>query len=228
MYGTSSKTHAEFKTAKHFNEHKRCSAPGCTEYRDGLNSVCRAHLAPLKRYGHPLATPVRLTEYRAAVDKASRLIAANPSHPGLSAAAAWLQSQMDAAAREDTSVAGWEEWARLKRHGVSPQDILSHVAGCFVFLAEHPHRLPDDASRSFALARAMLALAPRPRRALGNGATYSPRAKPSSVSRLAKLLQAQLAPLLANIARTVREMPSPEAARGRAMSAPLQLPAPVL
>ena len=87
------------------------------------------------------------------------LFKANAEHPGLIAARVWIQQWLTSSLHGDDSQPGALHVARLARKGVTGDDVLHEL--CSVWLYITLHQRPDDERATFALAVAMLALAPR-------------------------------------------------------------------
>ena len=115
---------------------------------------------------------------------------------------------MGRAAHSDEAFKGAPEVSRLVRHGVTPRDLLVELCSFWCYLQANPRALPDTRSEDFGLSRAVMHLAPRPRRvtreaeAKGNYG-YSMRAKFSALDAIGSHLRSVLAFFLVNIAEAV-------------------------
>jgi hypothetical protein len=138
-----------------------CKVVGCKRPRDPLRaaSFCPHHGYRRRCYGHELGRKIPRRDYRETRKWVAELFASNPEHQGVVNATAWIKGWMDKAMAGDKSVPAYVHVARLHRHDVAPLAVL--IAVCSVWLHIHLRRLPDDERATFALAVAMLGLAPR-------------------------------------------------------------------
>lgn len=185
------------------NEAHYCDVPGCPENRKALSHYCSRHLGNIHRNGHPIGRPVSSHQWAPYRSKVREVYHSNSSHPGLTRALAWLSAWMVEAEAKD----GHHEWAsevsRVKRHGASALDVLVELASCWCYLEDHPRVTLSDTHRGWALSKAVLGLAPRPRRVTYEAARkgsrgYAPKAKPSALAFIGPHLVKVLGPLLIN------------------------------
>lgn len=194
--------------AKARNSLRYCKSQGCTEHRQGLDAYCPAHQSVYRKYGSPHAHPIKAARYARYRKEVAAVFEANRSHPGYVTALDYLTRWMLGAAASEDSFKGASEIARLVRHGVSPRDLLIEVCAFWCFLQDHPRALPDTRSEDFGISRAVMHLAPRPRRltreAVLKGTTgYQLRPKFSALDSLGAWLRASLAHFLVNVAEAV-------------------------
>lgn len=136
---------------------------------------------------------------------------------------------MHGAAAAEDSFKGAPEIARLVLHGVSPRDLLVEVCAFWCFLQDNPRALPDKRSEDFGLSRAVMHLAPRPRRftreAVAKGTTgYPLRPKFSALDSLGAWLRSVLASFLVNVAEAVATKETRAAETLAQLRAPLVSP----
>jgi hypothetical protein len=162
-----------------------------------------------RRYGHPLGRRHYRKHYapeRRAVDA---LFRAFPDHPDVRTACEWIAGWLRAAALGDKSRPGYVHVARLARYDVQPLDVLAEVCAVWLFAMRNPRTLPDDERTTFALAVAMLFLAPRERTATYSYAKGERRvykdAGHTDRAAIGNALRLTLAPLLVNVVRAIEE-----------------------
>lgn len=211
--------------AKARNSFLLCKARGCTEHRQGLDAYCPQHQSVYRKYGHPRASPIKPAQYTRYRKEVTAIFEANLSHPGLVSALDYVTRWMlGAAACEDSSKAA-PEIARLVRHGTSSREVLVEVCSFWCFLHDSPRALPDTRSENFALSRAVMHLAPRPRRytreAVQKGTTgYQLRPRFSALDSIGAWLRSVLAQFFV----TVYEAVSTKEARAAETLAQLRAP----
>jgi hypothetical protein len=147
------------------------------------------------------------------------LFASHPDHKGVHLAVGTLDAWMSRAADKEDAFKGAEEIARLHRYGVQSVDLLVELCAVFAYLQRNPSAVRSMRARDVALARAVFALAPRPRRQTrGPGGTwsfnrspeemracsYAPKPRPSSLVHIGGHLRQTLAALLVNVADSLR------------------------
>lgn len=184
------------------NERLWCAVDGCAGHRFSLQKYCCTHSERVKRTGDPRGhapDPRKWNWERAAVND---LFKANPNHPGMVRALAYLTTWTTTATQEATHGNHWQmEVARVMRHGTSPMDILVEVCAGWSYLQRGPHRAPSDRAVKFWLGHAVLKLAPRPvrmsaRAKATGGKGYPKRPHWRSLEDTGTHLLALLAPLL--------------------------------
>ena len=215
--------------AKARNSLLYCKARGCTEHRQGLDAYCPAHQSVYRKYGHPHASPIKPAQYTRYRKEVTAIFEANLNHPGLVSALDYVTRWMlGAAACEDSSKAA-PEIARLVRHGISSREVLVEVCSFWCFRHDNPRALRDTRSENFALSRAVMHLAPRPRRytreAVQKGTTgYQLRAKFSALDSIGAWLRSVLAFFLTNISEAVASKEARAAETLAQLRAPLASP----
>lgn len=210
------------------NSQHQCTSPGCTSNRVALQPYCSRHFGAVIRNGHPTAGPVPERLWKPYRPRIRALLEANAGHPGLLHALRWLQHWMaQAEALDGKRRHAWAtEAARLKRHGVTPSDILAELAACWCALQDHPRATVDDTHRNWAMGKAVLHLAPRPRRISyesqrKGGTGYTPRIPGPALRDLAPQLTKALAPVLANLRQTLEQEQDRAQAEAALMRTPL-------
>jgi hypothetical protein len=138
--------------------HLPCDVAGCQRMRIGAARHCEPHRERRWRYGHPLGRRIYMKDYAAERKEVAALFAAYPEHPGIRSACKWLRDWIEAAGRGE-QVPGTIHVARVHRYEVPALAVLTEL--CAVWLHVERHRFPDDQRLTFALAIAMLSLAPR-------------------------------------------------------------------
>lgn len=215
--------------AKARNQSKECSARGCDERRHGLNAYCAQHNIAYRRYGHSAAHPIKAPNYTPYRKGVLSVFGANESHPGFVASLDYVRRWLQGAAADETSSKAAPELARLVREGVSPRDVLVEACAFWCYVKDNPRALPDTRSEDFALSRAVMALAPRPRRytreAIQKGTTgYQMRPKFKSLDGIGAWLRSVLAFFLANVHEAVSTRDARSLATLQALRAPLTSP----
>ena len=101
------------------------------------------------------------------------------------------------------------EIARLARAGITAEAILVELCAAWSYLQRMPHSVPSDRALSFALSRAIFALVPRPvrvsRGVSSKGHRSSIKATPKALEQAGSYLVQALAPILANVHRTIHD-----------------------
>ncbi len=141
------------------NESEQCDIARCERRRHGLTRLCSMHRDRRRSFGHPEARMILPRDYMQERRDVAALFKANPEHPALLAAAAFIQQWLDASAGGDQQQPGFRHLARLHRRGITPMTILAECSA--VWLHVDRYQKPDDMRLDFALAVAMLRLAPR-------------------------------------------------------------------
>ena len=215
--------------AKPRNEVHLCKARGCNHHREGLNAYCASHNSVYRKYGHPSARPIKPIAYTRYRKEVSAIFDANAGHAGLVAALDYIDKWTADAANPLSTFKGAPEVARLASDGITTRDILIEASSFWCFLHDNPRALPDTRSEDFGLSRAVMHLAPRPRRytheAIQKGTNgYQMRPKFSALNCIGSHLRAVLAFFLANIAEAVSTRDTRELETLRQLRAPLASP----
>lgn len=175
-----------------------CESAGCGARRFGVANYCLSHLRARQAHGHPLGRAIRKCDYASERNRIARLLEEQPEYPGVRAALDWLQSLLTRASYGSGAIAR-DEFRRLAAAGVKPRSLLIEMAAVWAFAREYPNRLPDDARLSFALAAAVLKLAPRIVKTGGTERRYHTAGR-AVRAELGEALRSRLAPLLFNLA----------------------------
>jgi hypothetical protein len=215
--------------AKARNESKKCNARGCTEWRHGLDLHCPQHNTAYRRYGHSSGHPIKPANYTPYRKEVLSVFGANESHPGLVAALGAVQQWLQGAAVDESASKVAPELARLVREGVAPRDLLVEACSFWCYLQDNARALPNTRAEDFAMSRAVMALAPRPRRytseAIQKGSTgYQQRCKFSALDSIGAWLRSVLAFFLANVHEAVSTRDARSLATLQALRAPLASP----
>jgi hypothetical protein len=218
------------------NQQRECEVPGCCRKRQKVARYCDSHARAYRQLGHPLARPLDARQWRDKRLQVRQLFEANPTHPGLVNMTAYLTQYLAGAAQSDSAFSGAREVGRLARHGVSPLDLLVEACSCWSYLEDNPRAVPDDRSAATAVARAVLQLAPRPRRAYRPsvkslrepGTTYPLKARSTDVGAVAAHLRELLAPLVVNVHAALKQREQQKARALEALRQPFEAPAAAL
>jgi hypothetical protein len=223
-----------FRSSVVANEQQRCQDRACGRLRFGLNRYCRQCNQVAVKYGHPAARPLRPSLWSVERQAVGELLATNNNHAGLLSALSYLRGWSERASANGRSFKGAAELDRLVRHGVTPLDMLTEAAAFWLWSDRNVHALPDDRARDFALARAVFALAPRPRRITGRAwsmssqmtatNSYSPKPLPSALAYVGQHLRSVLGAFLTNVAMSIEQQEQQRAAEQAALRAPLRAP----
>lgn len=211
--------------AVRMNQAHFCEVSGCTDHRYALSRFCGLHAATAERQGHPLARPIKASNWAAHKSAIRDLFAQNSNHEGLQRALRWLSLWMEQAVALDGQHHWASEVARIKRHGVSPLEVLVELAAAFAFLQDNPRAAMSDSHRDFTLSRAVCGLAPRPRtvtaaaKAKGTSG-YARQPKAAALAHIGPHLVRTLAPLLSNVHRSIQTDGQRAQAEVDAMRAP--------
>lgn len=215
--------------AKARNTQQVCKARGCNESRSGLNAYCTPHQVVYRRYGHPHAGNIRIQSYMPYRQHVSAILEANSTHPGMVSALDYVTQYMARAAQSDEAFKGAPEISRLVRHGVTPRDFLIELCSFWCYLHDHPRALPDTRSEDFGLSRAVMHLAPRPRRVTREAEAkglygYSMKPKFSALDSIGSHFRSVLAFFLVNMAEAVSTRDARAIETVKQLRAPLVTP----
>lgn len=228
---------AKLQTGKATNQQMVCRAPGCAALRVGLHPHCKAHVTPGRRHGHPHAKALDPRLWQSERLQVRELFAGHPDHPGLVAvlqyATRWL-AEAKASAGHPKVPTGTEEVARLASWGVSALEVVTEACSFKVWEARNPRSCPDGRAWTFALARAVLLLAPRPRKAYrpgkqavkrdGPSATYATKPLTSSVEAIGNQLREVWAPFYVTVRAALDQREQQKVSVLEAMRAPFDPP----
>jgi hypothetical protein len=139
-----------------------CAVSGCRRATNtgGLAKVCNHHQKKRRQWGHPLGKKIPAKAYATERKAVAALLDAYPDHQGVKVALDWIANWLQQSAHGDRTQPGYVELARLHRYSVSPRDLLIWTAGVWLYSTRNPRALPDDSRLTFALAVAILRLAP--------------------------------------------------------------------
>jgi hypothetical protein len=218
------------------NQGHACSLNLCSLPRAGLNRWCSRHTAQANRYGHPNAGPLHPKQWATQRSEVAALFVKNASHPGQRQALDVVAGLLAQASANEQAFRGAEELARLARHGVQPLAVLTELCAVVIFLQAKPLAVPDDRSFDFAVSSAVFKLAPRTRRftrkagtpwpvtrEANDASSYSPKARPSALANIGRLLRQSLAPLLSNVQLSLQSREAQRVAFEAAMKAPFNV-----
>lgn len=202
------------------NHHMACHVSGCGQLRTRRGRYCRHHARRLNNYGSPNGRPLPRSFLAEHVDKARRILLGNIEHEGVSLAVRELQDKLtDASERARQGLAltrSDQHWARLAGHNVSPLDILSVTAGVVLYDRADPRFFARNNSFVFAIARAVLSLAPRGDLPMGS----------QTLQAIGGHLVERYSALVIAVEKAASQAEADEVARKKAMEAPMR-PAPV-
>jgi hypothetical protein len=210
------------------NETNYCNIPGCQSHRHSLSKWCLRHLSTYERNGDPQGAPVRPQQWKTYRNKVHELVSANGDHPGLAQAVRFIQQWMESASANEDQGTWAPEMARLMRAGVTPLQVITELAAAWSYLQDYPRVCRSESHRTFTLSKAVLGLAPRPRRFTakdnmlgGNG--YAIKAKPAALVYIGRHLTQALAPLLVNIHQSIQTEQDRASQAVEALRAPFQV-----
>ncbi|HEX2542484.1 MAG TPA: hypothetical protein VHM00_15540 [Caldimonas sp.] len=135
------------------------------------------------------------------------LLSTQPGHPGLVAALQYLEKLLRDAEASDGAFKGAIELGRLARSGVTPLEVFIELASCFCYIKDHPACLPadDGTAPRYAMARAVIGLAPRPRKTSSGSlsrttsTTYSAKPMGPDIRAVGEMLTRTLNPVLIQV-----------------------------
>jgi hypothetical protein len=202
------------------NTHMACHVSGCGQLRTRRGRYCRHHARRLNNFGSPHGRRLPKSHLAEHVDKARRILLANIEHEGVSLAVRELHDKLNDAsdrARDGLALTRSDQhWARLAGHNVSPLDILSVTAGAVLYDRADPRFFARNNSFVFAIARAVLSLAPRGDMPMGS----------QTLQAIGGHLVDRYSALVIAVEKAASQAEADEVARKRAMETPMR-PAPV-
>ena len=139
---------------------KTCEHRSCNEPRRGLSRYCSFHEGRQQRYGHPDGYYLKKRYYEGELEEAKAFIERHLEHEAIKAAVSWFDQWLSDAALGQR-VSGQREFRNLFDHGVTGRQCLEAVMGVWLYSFRRPSALPHDLQFDFALALAVLSLAPR-------------------------------------------------------------------
>ncbi|WP_428661385.1 hypothetical protein [Reyranella sp.] len=189
-----------------------CAATACSRSRAKRGRYCKSHSKKLNKYGHPLGRPIpRNWLFHFAAQAMPVIVAHSTDHPGIKLALGELQSLLGAPHVLLGSRAG-DHIARIAATAIEPRYVLAMVASVALFDRDQPRFLRDAKAYRFAIARAVLSLAPCPR-------SIAPRSR--ALDAIGSLMVTRYSALLAVILAAIDTTDRQARERAAAMSAPL-------
>lgn len=192
-------TNTKYRSALAANAARPCNAPGCCHLRVYLEAYCRKHYRPAERHGHPNASGIQRrawTPYRTAL-QALWALPANAHHDGLVHWTTWAEGLLKKAALDPSRLSRFSgaapELIRLAEAGITGRLILESAVAFGVFTVRNGGRFPSLRAQDFAMARAVLQLAPLPRSASG----WTKDLRRGALVWLGRTLREELASLVA-------------------------------
>ncbi|WP_289298269.1 hypothetical protein [uncultured Reyranella sp.] len=198
------------------NTHMACHVAGCGQLRTRRGRYCRPHARRLNAFGNPNGRHLRKEAVSDYVAQARRILLANIEHEGVSLAIKELQGVLtDASERATNGLALTrtdQHWSRLAAHNVAPLDILSVAAGVILYDRADPRFFARNNSYVFAIARAVLGLAPRGDMPMGS----------QTLQAIGGHVVERYSALILSVERAANQTAAHEEARGKAMSTPMR------
>jgi hypothetical protein len=146
------------------NQGKTCEHRSCSLPRRGLSRHCTRHEGKQQRYGHPDGAHVPPRLYACETGEVKSFIERNLEHKGIQAAINWFETWISDSTL-GKPVPGGTSLRRLHDHGgVTGRRCLEAVMALWLFAYRRPGSVPHDARLDFALALAILRLAPEEKR----------------------------------------------------------------
>ena len=197
-----------FTTAHSANTQLRCAMEGCDSHRHGISTMCKAHMVRNNLHGHPLGCRIRRSEYQTERDLISTFVLRHREHPAITAAVELADSWLQAADRS-VEVPARKEAARLFAQGIRGDELVTEILSMWLYIwwnAKHVAWLDSAEVQARQIGTAVLYLAPRTN--LGETPSGRPKYReiPGRVRAAAgKYFVRQLAPLAANVFRTIEQ-----------------------
>jgi hypothetical protein len=181
--------------------------PGCKAFAYRIGRFCQPHNDRAKKYGDPTMSRklMERRHYRRERVEVRSFLKRHASHVAVEAGLAWIATWIHSG--DSTGDAVNQHIARLREAGVKPLDILTEVAAMFLYVQRYPF-IEDGTALTFAMASAVLHLAPLPTKAnwkSPKGVIWK-RATGKSLRIVGETLRAALAPLLLNISKSIRAL----------------------
>lgn len=190
-------------------------APHCGRPRLRRGRYCRHHARRLNQYGSVTGRPIPKASLLHFATKAARVLQANSDHDGVRLATRELSTLLDEA---HASVRAGEpvdrqtkEYSRLASYAVTPLHILAMVTAVGLFDSDDPRWLRDGKAYRFAVARAVINLAPRKGEDVGSRA----------LAAIGDYLVDNYSPLAASIVLAIKQGEENERRRRDAMATPM-------
>jgi hypothetical protein len=141
------------------NEMKTCSYPSCSKSRRGLSKFCVTHEGRQQRYGHPASSYIHPRLYACDAEEVKAFVAKHIDHKGVQAAISWFNGWISDSTL-GKPVPGRNSLRTLNDHGVDGRRCLEAVMALWLFAYRRSGTIPHDIRLDFALALALLRLAP--------------------------------------------------------------------
>jgi hypothetical protein len=183
------------------NENKRCTVDGCFNSRHKVSGLCKHHSGVRDRYGHPLGRAILKREYQAEQGDIKEFVARNVEHAAIKAGVQWFDGLLKAVS-QGLNVPAKRELKQLIYAGVDGRKCLEAVLSTWLYSNRRPSLLPDDIRLTFAIARAVLGLAPREKKKVhknGKEHFYYRKLSYSSQKALGAYIRESLAVLAVNV-----------------------------
>lgn len=148
------------------NESKPCSLKGCPKSRRGLSPYCVTHASRVAAYGTADGASAHPRFYKVETSIVRDFFHRNAEHKAVLAAGQFFSDWLRGASLGD-KVPGMKEFAHLSENGVTGTSCLESATALYLFSRWHPEKLPGGVRLIFALALAVLRVAPPKRVGVG-------------------------------------------------------------
>ncbi len=150
------------------NRRLPCDARGCRFRRNFTSRFCSRHRTKLRLYGSPEGRYIRKLEYGGYVKIVRQFFARHANHVALQAAEDAVRAILTPAREQphgrhlrlSPTYQLWRELSRLQSARVEPREALETVVAVWLLSYHQPRVLPDSERLTYALANAVLRLAP--------------------------------------------------------------------
>lgn len=207
-----------------------CAIHRCPQRNNGLSPWCGKHRQRAQSYGHPEGRRIWPRDYRGELAAVVALFEANAEHAGLRTATGWVAEWMQQSTFGDKAQPGYQHMRRLSDHGVTPLDVLIECSAVWLYAMRNPRTLPDDARLTFALAVAVIGLAPlecvRGYRHPTGMVPFYRRARSRVRQAIGEHLRSHLARLFVNVVRGVEQQEQQVREASASMSLPFAVAVP--
>jgi hypothetical protein len=137
-----------------YSDRRPCSAEGCSQLSVGFSRYCAKHLRRNTTHGHTHGRAIRPFELKPHHTLAVHLLSTYRSRADVAAALRWLDKMLTSCSQPDARA----ELDRLRREGVTADDLFTASLTVWAFHREWPQSLPDDARLTFAIGRNIVKL----------------------------------------------------------------------
>ena len=180
------------------NKSLQCNVRSCDRKRTGKSNYCGRHRARAYTWGHPEAGAVKTHVYSDEIEAVTRLLANNAGHEAIQYGRDWLAKMMTAAA-SGANIRGTMYWANLHNQKADPGDLLSRLAGLWLFdYKDEIRRIIKNDNHLTALSGNTVI-----RFAKMNGIKYVP---PKIYRQVGDQVRQGIGPLLINICRSAEKV----------------------